>query len=464
LMLRSTKKRSTTSLRKESSSSNSTGNRIERSWEGRIQATESSKPSRFIKIQRFCYVFITVAAVLCFALFRRSRNENWCETVRIARIGLDPSLKIQVPCEKMNALPDSYLSLPLENVKSAVVCFLTAGVPDGKGTHKEFTASDYVNGALALGASLNDHLTRKGTHKLLLIREGFTLPNEQLQSLESVGWIIGKAPKVEVEDRYIPGFARYKTLYTKISITGLSEYKCVLLLDADTLVIDNIDDLLSCRVFEENESESEKDSGNGDASISGAQSPYHVAGVLDYYRGKWYHFNTGSILYKPSVNEMNRIYALTKDKTFMRRFESDQIFTNTVYNDRTNTTLNQILLESDSTKSTLLKQQWGSVVPLDWKYNAQTHVEHQLPEFWNDRLPSVKIIHFTRKKGWQCPKPSSWDSNQNKGKEKMPTGEVPCNKIPECACFEGYRWYEYLEKAKEMIKTKNESATIRKNK
>ena len=83
---------------------------------------------------------------------------NWCDAVREARSDLTPELKITVPCETMKP------------AKSAVVCFLTAGVADGQGNHKVFTGSDYINGALALGASLQDHITRKDTHQLLLIR------------------------------------------------------------------------------------------------------------------------------------------------------------------------------------------------------------------------------------------------------------------------------------------------------
>ena len=218
---------------------------------------------------------------------------NWCDKVAQARSDLLPELRITVPCETMT------------QATSAVVCFLTAGVADGQGDHKVFSGSDYINGALALGASLQDHLTRQDTHMLLLVREGFTIPPPKVQMLEAVGWTLGKAPIIDVERKYSPQYERYKTLYTKISVIGLSEYNCVLLLDADALTVGNLDDLMSCRILQPN---------------------YRVAGTLDYYHGKWYHFNTGSALWNPSSQEMNRVYQLTKDPTFMRRFESDQIF------------------------------------------------------------------------------------------------------------------------------------------
>lgn len=345
---------------------------------------------------------------------KRNDEQNWCDIVSKARQNLNPSLHIRVPCEKMKP------------AKSAVVCMLTAGVPDGKGSRTVFTGTDYVNGALALGASLNDNLTsQKGrVHKLLLIKEGFTLPSESIQKLEAVGWIIGKSPDIQVDKKYTPSFARYKNVYPKISVIGLAEYDCVLFMDADTLTIGNIDELMTCNVLDRPE--------------------YKVAGGLDYYRGRWYHFNTGSVLWRPSSDEMTRVYQLTRDETFMTRFESDQIFINTVYPDRTNRELNEKILNSENDEAALekLRVHFGQVAHLPWAYNAQTHVEFQLPKFWDDRLPYAKILHYTQKKGWQCPQTYEKPKGSNKGKCD-PKTDV------ECACREGYRWHNYLKKALE---------------
>jgi len=239
-----------------------------------------------------------------------------------------------------------------------------------------------------------------------------------------VGWTVGKAPKVDVDKKYIPRFARYATTYTKLSVIGLSEYKCALLLDADTLVVGSLDDFLGCDVFD--------------------KPAYRVAGTLDYYHGKWYHFNTGSLLWRTSVGEMGRIFNLTRDESFMRRFESDQIFLNTAYPDRTDVTKNLKILEGD-----LGQENWGQVVPLPWIFNAQTHVEVQLPEYWNKNLHDVKIIHFTEKKGWQCPERHG---------SAPPLEEMPekCDKtIPICFCREGYRWWDSLDEAEQIIKAKS---------
>lgn len=347
----------------------------------------------------------------------QNEEEDWCNVVSKARQNLDPSLHIRVPCEKMKP------------AKSAVVCMLTAGVPDGKGSRTVFTGTDYVNGALALGASLNDNLTSQNgrVHKLLLIKEGFTLPDDSIRKLEAVGWTIGKSPDIKVDKKYTPSFARYKNVYPKISVIGLAEYKCILFVDADTLTVSNIDELMSCNLLDRPE--------------------YRVAGGLDYYRGRWFHFNTGSVLWRPGSDEMTRVYQLTRNETFMTRFESDQIFINTVYPDRTNRELNEKILNAENDEAALeqLRVHFGQVAHLPWKYNAQTHVEFQLPEFWDEHLPDVKILHYTQKKGWQCPQTYEKPKGRNVGK---------CNPKTDidCACREGYRWHIYLKKALEEYK------------
>ena len=333
-------------------------------------------------------------------------QSDWCDQVAKARSTLDSSLHVRVPCEKMKP------------AKSAIVCYLTAGKPDGKGTRTVFTGSDYINGVMALGASLQDNLTRNDVHRLLLVNEGFPFPPEYEKKLESLGWIIGVAPHVHIDQQFLPGFARYKTVYNKVSAIGLSEYECVLLMDADTLTIGNIDSLMTCDIFD--------------------QPQYRVAGALDYYHKKWYHINTGSILWRTSSEEMNRVYGLTRDPSFMRKFESDQIFLNTVYPDRTNVQLNEQIMKGEQGA----REKWGSIVHLPWKYNAQTHLEYQLPDYWTENSSDIRILHYTQRKGWQCPE------RYEPSNEKITNqSDIQCKQNPLCACHEGYRWYQYLKKA-----------------
>jgi hypothetical protein len=331
---------------------------------------------------------------------------DWCQKVKQARSTLNPQLHISTPCETLTPAP------------SAIVVYITAGVSPDKASKIVFSGQDYINGVLALGASIQDNLTIN-VHKLLLLRQDFldTVPAEILEKLKKY-WTIGIAPAVDIDDKYVPRFARYKTVYSKVSILGLSEYDCVLLLDADTLVVGNIDSLMTCDLLKPN---------------------FRAAGGLDLYHGQWRHFNTGSVLWRPSSEEMNRVYALTKDKSFMKRFESDQIFTNTVYPYRNDVKLNERLMNNERVDA----KELGEIAHLPWEYNAQTHLEYQRPSFWDPRVADLKIIHFTQKKGWQCQE--RYDKPEALNPKRPPTKD--CKMDTDCACNLGYRWYQYLQKA-----------------
>lgn len=370
-------------------------------------------------------------------------KESWCDTVKRARSKLDPMFHIDVPCEKMKP------------AKSAIVSMITGGAPEGKGSRFVFEGGDYVKGTLALGASLLDNLKSDNVHKLLLVKKGFPLPEEHVKNLEAVGWTMGVSPDINVEAKYMPRFGRYKNVYPKISIIGLEEYDCVFFVDADTLTVGSIDDLMTCSLFDKPE--------------------YIIAGGLDFYHRKWkvrnkfsvynlhhdptqqtgtyillQHFNTGATLWKTSAAELERVFAKTKDESFMRRFESDQIFINEVYADRHDPAFNSKLLEAeindDQSEFESMKKEFGQVQHLPWKYNAQTHVEFQNPSFWNKRAEDNRVLHFTERKGWQCPEkyspPADKDSNRC----------TPNNNDLDCACREGYKWYTYLKKAYEITK------------
>jgi hypothetical protein len=264
----------------------------------------------------------------------------WCAQVQKARKGLSDFLHISYPCEEMKP------------ALSAIVCMLTDGASSDEPTKNfVFTVGEYINGVMALGASLQGNIDPQNTHQLLLLREGLTLEPDDIIRLQSVGWIIGTAPNFPLETHYIPRFPRYKTTYTKVTAIGLSEYQCVMLMDADTLAVGDLKDIMTCNVF---------------------QHPNNrVGGVLDLYRKHWHFFNTGSILWKTSSEEMDRVFNLTKDPSFLENFGSDQPFLNNLYGDRLNNTLNNEIAELDAQNSgdqspviphDLAKQ--GVVVPL----------------------------------------------------------------------------------------------------
>lgn len=142
---------------------------------------------------------------------------------------------------------------------------------------------------------------------------------------------------------------------------------------------------------------------------------------------------------------MERVWKLTSDPSFMKRFTSDQNFLNAVYPERLDVARNIKILSGED------KADSGAVVPLPFGFNAQTHVEVERLPFWTEQFANLKILHFTEKKGWQCPE-------QYERPSKAP--KAHCNKKEEqCFCQEGYRWWRALRQAKSMVAA-NPTATV----
>jgi hypothetical protein len=90
--------------------------------------------------------------------------------------------------------------------------------------------------------------------------------------------------------------------------------------------------------------------------------------VLTGARRSWKTFNSGVLLWKTDAKEMERLYQLTLDDSFMQPFSGDQSFLNSVYPERRNETLNNQIAEGNYEGL-----EDGQVSPLPWEYNAQTH-------------------------------------------------------------------------------------------
>jgi hypothetical protein len=133
---------------------------------------------------------------------------------------------------------------------------------------------------------------------------------------------------------------------------------------------------------------------------------------------------------------MERVFNLTFDDTFMKRYSSDQEFLNYVYPERLNVTLNNQIVAGDNSGA-----EHGQVVTMPWGYNAQTHVEVQRVKYWEEQRPSVRILHYTEKKGWQC--------DERHG-PPPPLEEMPakCDRdIPICFCREAHLYWNALDMA-----------------
>jgi alpha-N-acetylglucosamine transferase len=98
----------------------------------------------------------------------------------------------------------------------------------------------YVPGVEALGRSLERSQTSHD--KLLLVTDD--VPAEARQALSDKGW---RLHRIEPIQNPIPSdgqfFARFANTFTKLRAFELEEYQKLVLLDADTIVLQNIDEL-----------------------------------------------------------------------------------------------------------------------------------------------------------------------------------------------------------------------------
>lgn len=102
--------------------------------------------------------------------------------------------------------------------------------------------AEYCLGAMVLGRSLRQAAVR---HDLVLLYTA-DIPAAAVNLVARSGWKMREADEVfGVRALYNHGEPRFESVFTKLQVMGLTEYEKVLLLDIDTLVLQNMDDLFN---------------------------------------------------------------------------------------------------------------------------------------------------------------------------------------------------------------------------
>lgn len=100
----------------------------------------------------------------------------------------------------------------------------------------------YVPGVEALGRSLD----RSGTAQRKVLVVTPDVPEHARKQLEAEGWQLRESPPIQNsrpdEDMF---FSRFRNTFTKLNAWSLTEFDKIVVLDADTIVIKNIDDLFA---------------------------------------------------------------------------------------------------------------------------------------------------------------------------------------------------------------------------
>lgn len=229
------------------------------------------------------------------------------------------------------------------------------------------TNADYVMGATALVHSLR----RTGTPADIVILHTHAVRAEQLEKLEGLGCRILPVEHLPLSDGFNERHAR-KNLhgaapftkgrkpdfhtpldnFCKLRLWQLTEYRTVVFLDADVLVLKNIDKLFYYPEF--------------------SAAPNVYESLADFHR-----MNSGVFVAKPSIETFERmLVALDQPDVFWRR--TDQTFLESFFPD------------------------WHG---LPVTMNMLQYVWFNMPELWDWK--NVAVLHYQYEKPWEIDHPKA---------------------------------------------------------
>lgn len=202
---------------------------------------------------------------------------------------------------------------------------------------------EFLLGVRVLGKSIRD--TGVDKDMVALVSDGVSKSGIEL--LEADGWRVERIDLLKNPNSKRP--ARFWGVYTKLRIFNMTDYKKVVYLDADTIVLQSIEDLFACQGFCANLKHSER-------------------------------LNSGVMVVEPSVSLFEDM--VSKIKSTYSYTGGDQGFLNSYYPDFPNAHLFEPELSSEVRKSRPApKMEWDSV----HFTNADVGLFVALANKWNGR-------------------------------------------------------------------------------
>lgn len=210
---------------------------------------------------------------------------------------------------------------------------------------------EFLLGVRVLGKSIRD--TGSNKDMVVLVSDGVSDYSKKL--LKADGWIVEKISLLANPNQVRP--KRFWGVYTKLKIFNMTNYKKVVYLDADTIVIKNIEDLFKCRKFCANLKHSER-------------------------------LNSGVMVVEPSAAVFNDM--MTKVNTLGSYTGGDQGFLNSYYSDFPNAHVFEpnLPLEVVNTRPV------PNMERLSTLYNADVGL-YMLANKWMVDESELHVIHYT---------------------------------------------------------------------
>ncbi|KAJ4833365.1 Inositol phosphorylceramide glucuronosyltransferase 1 [Turnera subulata] len=210
---------------------------------------------------------------------------------------------------------------------------------------------EFLLGVRVLGKSIRD--TGSTRDMVVLVSDGVSDYAKKL--LEADGWIVEMISLLANPNQVRP--KRFWGVYTKLKIFNMTNYKKVVYLDADTIVVKSIEDLFKCAKFCANLKHSER-------------------------------LNSGVMVVEPSETVFNDM--MGKVKTLPSYTGGDQGFLNSYYSDFPNAHVFQPNLP----KEVLDNRPVPQMERLSTLYNADVGL-YMLANKWMVDESELRVIHYT---------------------------------------------------------------------
>ncbi|CAN8260481.1 unnamed protein product [Cochlearia groenlandica] len=210
---------------------------------------------------------------------------------------------------------------------------------------------EFLLGVRVLGKSIKD--TRSNKDMVVLVSDGVSVYSKKL--LKADGWKVEKISLLANPNQAHP--KRFWGVYTKLKIFNMTNYKKVVYLDADTIVVKNIDDMFKCSKFCANLKHSER-------------------------------LNSGVMVVEPSEALFNDM--MKQVKTLSSYTGGDQGFLNSYYPDFPNARVFDPTLSPEVVKARPVPK----MERLSTLYNADVGL-YMLANKWMVDDSKLHIIHYT---------------------------------------------------------------------
>ncbi|KAJ7978153.1 Hexosyltransferase [Quillaja saponaria] len=236
-----------------------------------------------------------------------------------------------------------------------LVCFQSEVLLGSQSTDEAYVTllygDEFLLGVRVLGKSIRDNGSKKDL--VALVSDGVSDNAKEL--LQADGWIVKKISLLANPNQVRP--TRFWGVYTKLKIFNMTNYKKVVYLDADTIVVRNIDDLFKCGKFCANLKHSER-------------------------------LNSGVMVVEPSETVFNDM--MSKVNTLQSYTGGDQGFLNSYYS----AFPNAHVFEPNLSQEVLKSRPVPEMERLSTLYNADVGL-YMLANKWMVDESELRVIHYT---------------------------------------------------------------------